>query len=64
MNFSQSGDIRKIIMVLDEMKKEFKACGFFFCGVLSESMCGKCRVVHIWDLMTDVGIGGWVVWPG
>ena len=62
--FTESGGIRKIIMVLDEMKKELKACGFFSCGVLFESMCGKWRAVHTWNLMTDVGIGGWAVWPG
>ncbi|XP_050635178.1 nuclear cap-binding protein subunit 2 isoform X2 [Macaca thibetana thibetana] len=52
--FSKSGDIKKIIMGLDKMKKT--ACGFCFveypsCGwnVAAELGCRKCHAVHKWN---------------
>lgn len=40
--FSKSGDIKKIIMGLDKMKKT----AFGFCGILFKSRCGDYNEVH------------------
>ncbi|KAF6385190.1 nuclear cap binding protein subunit 2 [Rhinolophus ferrumequinum] len=49
--FSKSGDIKKIIMGLDKMKKT--ACGFCFVEyppyILFKSRCRKCHAVHKWN---------------